>query len=104
VKKAAEVSGFCGEMREKCGRTPAQKIVNFIFDSVKRYFPTFFQPDENFLLFVVLHKYNRLFKLFLLRCLTQAVNVRILRTVVDAFSSAAKEPAGYKKGTTGVLI
>jgi hypothetical protein len=35
VKKAAEVSGFYGEMREKCGRTPAQKIVNFIFDSVK---------------------------------------------------------------------
>jgi hypothetical protein len=46
VKKAAEVSGFCGEMRKNCGRTPAQKIVNFIFDSVKRYFPTFFGPTK----------------------------------------------------------
>jgi hypothetical protein len=70
VKKAAEMSGFCGEMRKNCGRTPAQKIVNFIFDSVKGYFPTFFQPDKNFLLFVVLHKYNRLFELFSIGCLT----------------------------------
>jgi len=46
VKKAAEVGGFCGEMREKCGRTPAQKIVNFIFDSVKGYFQLIFGPTK----------------------------------------------------------
>jgi hypothetical protein len=46
VKKAAEVSGFYGEMREKCGRTPAQKIVNFIFDSVKGYFQLIFGPTK----------------------------------------------------------
>jgi hypothetical protein len=36
VKKAAEVGGFCGEVREKCGRTLSQKIVNFNSDIVKR--------------------------------------------------------------------
>jgi hypothetical protein len=35
VKKAAEVSGFCGRDAEKFGRTRARKILNFIFDSVK---------------------------------------------------------------------
>jgi hypothetical protein len=35
VKKAAEVSGFYGEMRKNCGRTVSRKILDFIFDSVK---------------------------------------------------------------------
>jgi hypothetical protein len=42
VKKAAEVSGFCGEMRENCGRTVSQKILNFNSDIVKRYFQIIF--------------------------------------------------------------
>jgi hypothetical protein len=46
VKKAASVSGFCSEMRENCGRTVSQKIVNFNSDIVKRYFPTFFGPTK----------------------------------------------------------
>lgn len=108
VKKAAEVSGFYCKVREKRGRTGAQKILNFIFDSVKQYFPIIFGSDKNFLLFVVLlekqytnfllfvvlQKYNSLFKLFLIGYLTQAVNVKTMGTVVDAVSNAAKEPAG----------
>jgi hypothetical protein len=42
VKKAAEVSGFCGEVRENCGRTVSRKILNFNSDIVKRYFQIIF--------------------------------------------------------------
>jgi hypothetical protein len=36
VKKAAEVSGFCGKDAEKFGRTRARKILDFNSDIVKR--------------------------------------------------------------------